>query len=566
MTNHRTSSFSNIFPLTPSQIPTDIFAGLSLVALAIPQALAYTNIAGTPVIMGLYTILLPPILFALFGSSRLLTVGADSATAAIMASGLTSIFAIGSPEYAACASLLALMTGIFLLLARVINLGFLSDFLSRTVLVGFLTGVGFKIAIAQIPEILGLPGRTVSLKYPLMGLIKDFQEISQTNFYTFALSIAVFAVIFGTSKYANKIPGGLFAVIGSMAASFFFDLSSKNVSIIGKIPGGLPMLAMPTIEITWNLIEKLVPIAFSLVIMIVAQSAATSRAFATRFRDTVDENRNLTGLSLANLGAGFSGAFVVNGSPTETQVVANSGGRSQLAQITSASVVLIVLLFFTAPLAYLPKAVLASLVFLIGKDLIDLKEMKRIHALSQSEFWVAAITAALVIFVGVEQAILAAIVMSLIDHTRRGYRPKNNLVSFDTEGNRQAIPIEKRTQIIPGLIIYRFNHSMYYANSNHFSKEVLDLVDESSTPVSWFCLDGTSVDDIDFSAAATLTEIYQILKQKGIRFVFSGVENHLLHQMERYGLIELFGKDAFYSSYLEVETAFRASQIQNALA
>lgn len=554
MKYHKRSFFSP--PLTFSQITMDIVAGLSLVALAIPQALAYTNIAGTPVITGLYTILIPPILFALFGSSRFLTVGADSATAAIMASGLTAIAAIGSSEYAACASLLALMTGLFLLFARIINLGFLSDFLSRTVLVGFLTGVGVKIAIAQIPEMLGLPGRSLRLRYPIMNLVQDFQEISETNFFTLVLSLAVVAIILAARKFSNKIPGGLFAVIFAIAASYFFNLSAAGVSIIGEIPGGLPKLSLPPIDITWNLIEKLVPIAFSLVIMIVAQSAATSRAFATRFHDTVDENRNLTGLSLANLGAGLTGGFVVNGTPTETQMVVSAGGRSQLAQLTSAIIVMLVLLFLTDPLAYLPKAALASIVFIIGIGLMDLEGMKRIHAQSPSEFWVAMITAALVFFVGVEQAILMAIVLSLIDHTRRGYRPKNNLLSMDEKGNRHPVSIAERSQIIPGLIVYRFNHSMYYANSNHFYEEVLELVDEASPPISWFCLDATAIDEIDFSAAETLREMFQTLQQRGIRLVFSGVEEHVLKKMKRYGLIDLFGSDSFFYTIPEVEAAF----------
>lgn len=534
----------------------DIIAGLSLVALAIPQALAYTNIAGTPVITGLYTILLPPLLFALFGSSRFLFVGADSATAAIMASGLTGIAVIGSPEYAAYASLLALMTGVFLLAARMINLGFLSDFLSRTVLVGFLTGVGLKIAVAQIPEILGLPGRTVRLRYPIMGLIRDFEEISQTNLYTLALSLALFAIIFCSRRISRRIPGGLFAMIVAIAVSYFLNLSAQDVSIIGVIPSGLPKLSLPPIEITWNMIEKLIPIAFSLVIMIITQSAATSRAFATRFHDSVDENRNLTGLSLANLGAGLTGGFVVNGSPTGTQAVVSAGGRSQLVQITSVIVVMIILLFLTSPLAYLPKAVLASIVFIIGLDLVDLKGMKKIHDQSPSEFWVAAITAALVFFVGVEQAILVAIVLSLIDHTRRGYRPKNNLLSLDEDGNRHPVAISTRTQIILGLIIYRFNHSMYYANSNHFSEEVLDLVDEASPPISWFCLDATAIDEIDFSAAETLREMYQTLQQGRIRFVFTGVEENVLDEMRQYGLLDLFGGDSFFNTIPEVEAAF----------
>lgn len=553
------SYFSSLRPYSYSQIPSDILAGLSLVALAIPQAMAYTNIAGTPVITGLYTILLPPILFALFGSSRFLVVGADSATAAIIASGLTGIVASGTGQYAAYASLLALMTGIFLLFARLINLGFLADFLSRTVLVGFLTGVGIKISIAQFHEILGLPGRNISLKYDLQNLLRDFQEISEFNFYTLALSGIVFAILILSRTLSKKLPGGLFALLIAMAASYFFHLSEKGVATIGQLPGGLPMLSLPPIELNWNVIEKLVPIAFSLVVMIIAQSAATSRAFAIRFHERVDENQNLTGLGLANLGAGFTGAFVVNGTPTETQTAVSFGSRSQITQMTASMIVMIVLLFFTGPLAYLPKAALASMVLLIGLDLIDIRGMKKIYRQSASEFWVALITTALVIFVGVIQAILVAVVLSLIDHTRRGYRPKNNLIALDERSNRYTVPVEKRIHLLPGLVVYRFNHSMYYANTYNFSEEILDQIENTTHPIYWFCLDATAIGSIDVSAAETIREVFLTLHHRGIRFVLSGVADHVRQEMERYGLIKLLGRDSFFSAVPDVESAFRSS-------
>lgn len=544
-------------PLSSTQIPIDIIAGLSLVAVAIPQALAYTNIAGTPVITGLYTIFIPPILFALFGSSRHLVVGADSATAAVMASGLMGIGLSGSSEYATYASLLAIMAGLMLLIAGMINLGFLSDFLSRTVLIGFLTGVGFQLAVGQIPDILGIHRSVGWIGHPIRGLVNDIKQITEINLYTLSLSIAIFIVIVSMKKISKKIPASLIAVIVSIIISFFLNLTDYGVNIIGDIPKGFPSLAFPLNGITWSLFEKLVPIAFSLVIVIVAQSAATSRAYATYFREIVDENRNLTALGIANIGSGLSGGFIANGTPTETHVAASSGARSQIAQITSATVVMIVLLFLTRPLAYLPTAVLGVLVFLIGIELINIKGLRKIYQQSPSEFWVAIITASIVFFVGVQQAILMAIVLSLIDHTRLGYRPKNNLLMMDDAGNKHPVSIEKRAQILPGLMIYRFNHSMYYANANNFSTEVLDLVNHADPPIVWFCLDAIAIDHVDFSAAETLREIDEILKLKHIRFVFVGVEESVKYALYRYDLVERFGSDAFFKTIQDVEIAYK---------
>ena len=223
--------------------------------------------------------------------------------------------------------------------------------------------------------------------------------------------------------------------------------------------------------------------AFSIFIVILAQSAATSRAYATRYSESFSENVDLVGLGLANIGAGLSGTFVVNGSPTKTQMVDSAGGRSQLATLTTSVIVLIVLLFLTKPLAYMPEAVLSSVVFLIGVELVDIKGMRKIYAQRPVEFWVALITALVVIFIGVEQGILLAIVLSILIHTRHGYKPKNAVLAVDPAGRPHMVPVSSHAQALPGLMVYRFHHSMYYANAELFSQEVLDLVNSAQPPL-----------------------------------------------------------------------------------
>ena len=236
-----------ILPIDRAQIPVDIIAGVTLAALAIPEVMGYTQIAGMPVITGLYTILIPTALFALFGSSRHLVVGADSATAAIMAAGLAGMAATGSSEYVALAGLLALITAVILIIARVIKLGFLADFLSRTVLIGFLTGVGIQVAVGQISGMLGIPGGGSG---PIQKLVTDVQQLSQINYYTLAVSVGVLAVIFGLKMVNKKIPGALIAVIGAIFASYFFDLASYGVSVLGTVPSGLPQIGLPDVTIS----------------------------------------------------------------------------------------------------------------------------------------------------------------------------------------------------------------------------------------------------------------------------------------------------------------------------
>lgn len=542
-----------ILPIVGSQIPRDVIAGITLAALAIPEVMGYTKIAGMPVVTGLYTILIPMALFALFGSSRHLVVGADSATAAIMAAGLAGMAATASPEYVALAGLLALLAASLLFIARIFRLGFLADFLSRTVLIGFLTGVGVQVAIGQIAGMLGIPGGGDG---PVQKLITDFQQLGQTNMATLAVSLGVLVVIVGSRRISKKIPGALIAVIGAILLSYAMNLESYGVALLGAVPGGLPSIGLPAVSINWSLIQELLPIAFSMFVVILAQSAATSRAYATRYSEHFSENVDLIGLGVANIGAGLSGTFVVNGSPTKTQMVDSAGGRSQLATLTTSALVVVVLLFLTVPLSYMPEAVLSSVVFLIGVELVDIKGMRKILAERPVEFWVALITAAVVIFIGVEQGIILAMVLSLLAHTRHGYKPNNSLL-VQEDGRLHAIPLTAPREAAPGLVLYRFNHSMYYANAEQLSEQILHLAKLGPPPVKWLCCDLVAVDDVDFSAAATIREVVKELQEKGIRLVFASANDHVRHQLDASEVTALVGQDAYYADLTAVHEAYQ---------
>ncbi len=545
---------TGILPIVKSEFPSDALAGITLATLAIPEVMGYARIAGTPVITGLFTILLPMALYAFFGSSRHLVVGADSATAAVLAAGLVGVAAVGSPEYVAYAGVLALMVAGRLILARLVKLGFLADFLSRTVLVGFLTGVGIEIAIKQIPDMLGISGQSGGV---IQEIATDLLSISKTNLYSLTISIVLLIVIFGTKRISRKIPVALFVVLAVIVASYVLNLSSHGVPVLGPIPSGLPQLAFPNPPLSSVIFQQLFPTAASMFVIILAQSAATSRAYADRYNEHLDENLDLVGLGLANIGAALSGTFVVNGSPTKTEMVDSAGGRSQLAQLTTVAIVLAVLLFLTAPLSYMPIAVLAAIVFIIGVELVDVKQMRQIFIQRPSEFWIAALTAGTVVFVGVEQGIVLAILLSLIDHTRRGYRPKNIVLATDPDGGRQPKPVTSKAQLLPGLIVYRFNHSMYYANCEQLKTEVRELTTGAKPALSWFCIDLGGVDDVDFSAAEALREIFESLEQQSIRLILVEVQITVHAELERYGITKLIGAQYIFGRIHEVEAAYR---------
>ena len=539
-----------ILPISGSQAVNDLLAGVTLAALAIPEVMGYTSIAGTPLITGLYTMLLPMVLYALFGSSRHLVVGADSATAAILASSIAGMATPRSSEWLALAGILALMTAVFLLLARFARLGFLADFLSRTVLIGFLSGVGIQVAMNEFTSLLGGPAR-------LIKLLDDPGNLAGIPFPDLALAAAVLAIIALARTISPRIPGALIAVLLAIAGGRAFHLESYGVHLLGAVPSGLPKIALPAGLWDWHLMQRLAPTAFAMFVVILSQSAATSRAYAMRYFEPFDEQVDLVGLALANVGAGISGTFIVNGSPTKTQMVDSAGGRSQLAQLTASAVVVLVLLFSTGLLAAMPTAVLSAVVILIGVELVDVTGMRRICRERPWEFWVALATAAAVVLMGVEKSILFAIVMSLIVHTRHGYRVNNMVLVADAEHGWRQQKVSSSGQIVPGLIIYRFMHNMYYANTQRLVSEIGMLVKQADPPLRWFCIDGAAINDVDFTAAESLRLLHACLAEKGVRLVFCELIDEVKGEFVRSRLVELFGSDAFFPSPTAVVQAYR---------
>jgi len=381
-------------------------------------------------------------------------------------------------------------------------------------------------------------------------------NLAHTNLYTLAVAAGVLSIIWIGRRISRKFPGALIAVVGAIVVSRAFDLSSYGVITLGMVPRGFPRVGWPQIELHGDLLIHLLPTAFSIFVVILAQSAATSRAYASRYDEGVNENRDLIGLSLANIGAGLSGTFVVNGSPTASAMVESAGGRSQLSQMTSSVSVLLVLLFLTGPLAYLPEAVLSAVVFIICMGLIDISGMRSILRQRPWEFGVAFITAATVVIVGVEQGILLAMFLSLLSHTRHGYRPLNSIIVSDQAGGWKTQPVNAAAQIRPGLMIYRFSHGMYYANAGLLTDQMLKLVKDAQPALTWFCIDAAAVDDIDFSAAEALRSIESGLKGRGIRLVFAELSDNAKRCLDRSELSSVIGTDFFFPSIGEVVDAY----------
>jgi SulP family sulfate permease len=393
-----------------------------------------------PVVTGLYTLLLPMAVFAILGSSRHLVVAADSATAAMLAAALAGMAAPASARYVHLAGLAALLTGVLLLLARMARLGFLANFLSRTILLGFLAGVGIQVAIAQLPGMLGL---TVTSTRTISRLVHTLAALPRADLATVAVSAAVVAVVLTAGKITHRIPGALIAIVASIIVSCSAGLAGHGVAILGPVPRGLPSLGPPAFG--WHHATRLLGPAVSMFVVILAQSAATARAYAAKHEETFSADTDLVGLGAANV------------SPTQTQMADGAGGRSQLAQLTTGAVVLFVLLFATRPLAYLPIAALAAVVFLIAVRLVDLGGMRRILAVRREDA-IAVLTAAAIVVLGVQDGIVLAAAASIIDHLRHTYHPTNSVLVKSPNGHWHAAPVQPGARTEPGLVVYRFRH------------------------------------------------------------------------------------------------------------
>jgi SulP family sulfate permease len=546
--------FQGIRPLKRAGAVRDALAGVAFAAMDIPQALGYTRIAGMPVVTGLYSLLLPLIAFATFGSSRFLVVAADSATAAILRGGLVGMAPSASSRYVALAGLVALLTGGFLLLGRLLKLGFVADFLSQTVLVGFLTGIGFQVGVAVLGQMLGVP---VASHKTIFQLIEISRHLSSIHLPTLLVSVIVVSSVLILRRFAPAVPGPMLAVILATAASAIWNFAGHGIAIIGPVAGGLPHLAMP--DVHWSDIPPLLSVAGSCAVMILTQSAATSRVYAARHHQRLDEDQDLVGLATANAAAAFSGSFVVNGSPTQTAMVEGAGSRSQVAQVTTAVVVALVLLFLTKPLQYLPQCVLGALVFLVAIRLIKLTSLAGIRRESPAEFWLAVITTVVVVTAGVEQGIVLAMVMSLLRIVHHSYHPRSGVMIPDEGGTWKLIPPDPGAFTEPGLILYRFGAALFYANASRFSDEILGLVGPSPTSVRWMIVDGEAITNLDYSAARVVEELQKNLADAGVRLGFARLPWNTLADFNRHHVTEAIGSPWIFKRLHDAVDAYEKS-------
>lgn len=533
-------------PALPRGARRDLLAGVGLAAMNLPQLLGYARIAGMPPVTGLYTAVLPVLLFALLGSSRHLVVAADSATAAVLAGALGNLAEPQSERWVALAGMVALLAAAMLFVGRLFRLGFVADFLSRTVLVGFLCGVGLQVGIVMLPDMVGFD--PVS-RTPLPQLAETLRALPRADAREAALAAVVVAAVLAGRRWRPRWPVGLAAVVASIGASAALGFEQRGIAVLGTVPGGLPTIAWPAV--TWRDTLALLPTAASCVVLIVAQSSATARSFALRHGERHDADADLLGLAAANAAAGLSGTFVVNGSPTQTAIADAAGARSQWAQGALAAVAVLVLVALAGVLHALPRCVLAAVVFTIAVQMVDLRGLLAIHRESPGEFALALLTAGAVVAVGVEPGILLAVGLSLLRHVRHSYRPHSGLLVRGPEGEWTSRPVASGATAEPGIAVYRFGADLFYANDKRFCDELRTIAETAPPPLRAVVVDASAIADLDYSAAQSLRASIDELRARGVRLVFGRVSDGLRADMVRHRIAEALGAAHLHASLHE---------------
>lgn len=548
--------FVGLLGFTKKQLQSDFIAALVVTAIAIPESLGFAAIVGLPIQTGLYCALLAPVIFALVTSSRHLVVGADSATAALVASGAAGVAAMGTDGYVNAVAVLGIITGIVLVLMSIVRFGFLADLISRPVFIGFLAGIGIQLMISKLPEMLGIDthGSTIHKLYMLAT------QFSELQLPTLLFSIAVFAIIILANR--RKLPGSLIALIAAILTTYVTGLGHAGIEVVSNVPHGLPSLLVP--HASWQMVTTLLPAAFAVAIIILVQSSSVIRSTAARFDEPVDDNRDLAALGLANVAAAFTHGFAINGSPPRTIAAEMSGGRTQFVNLFMALIVGAILLFLSSSLRYLPVAALAAVVFTIGMHLFDVRQLRRVWQSRRSEFVVALIALLGVALFGVQYGVAIAVATSIIDRLRRQYRPPDDVLLQDGQlapwAENRIDPHHKHRSSPDGVLIYRFGGSLFFENSSYFTRRILHTIANAKQPVKCVIIDAGAISDIDFTASETIKQLCHKLNHDDVQICLAHVSPELQTLLEQYDLVDIIGKHNIYPSLEEAVFAYPTSR------
>jgi high affinity sulfate transporter 1 len=522
----------------------DILAGLVLTTMLVPVGIAYAVASGLPGIYGLYATIVPLIAYALFGPSRILVLGPDSSLAAVILAVILPLSG-GDPQRAvALAAAMAIVSGVVCILAGIARLGFITELLSKPIRYGYMNGIALTVLISQLPKMFGF---SIESEGPLTNLWSIATSIvdGKSNWITFAVGAATLAVIL-LLKGNKRIPGILIAVVGATVAVGVLDLgASAGVSVLGALPQGLPAFAIP-----WITREDLVPVLIggcAVALVSFADTSVLSRVYAARTRSYVDPNQEMAGLGFANLAAGFFQGFPISSSSSRTPVAEAAGSKTQLTGIVGALTVALLLMVAPNLLQHLPNAALAAVVIASAIGLIEVADLRRIYRIQRWEFWLSIVCTIGVAVFGAIEGIALAIVLAVIEFLWDGWRPYSAVLG-QPDGVKGYHDIQRYPQasLIPGLVLFRWDAPLFFANAELFNDRVLDAVAASPTPVRWLVVAAEPVTSVDVTSADVLAELDETLHAAGIKLCVAEMKDPVKDKLKRFGLFARLGEAAFF--------------------
>jgi high affinity sulfate transporter 1 len=528
----------------------DLTAGLILAAILVPQGMAYAELAGLPAVTGLYATVACLVGYAIMGPSRILVLGPDSSVSPlILAATLPLLGASHDPATAiALAGMLALLVGAIEIGLGVAKLGFVADLLSKEVQVGYMNGLGITIIVSQLPKLFGFSTDAEGFVDQITAFVSNLDE---TNGVTLAVGVGTLLVLLVLPRLSQKLPAILVAIVGATLVSALFDLSAQGVRTVGSLPQGLPTPVLP-----WTQLSDVAPLliaAVGITIVSLTDTIATSTSFAARRGDEVNPDQEMIGVGTANIAAGLFQGFAVSSSASRTAVAEQSKAKSQVTGLVGAGAVVLLLLFLNSLLADLPQTALAAVIIAAAFSLIDVPVLRRYWSVRRSALLLSLVTSASVIFLGVINGIVVAIGLSILLFFRRNWWPHGEVLGRAPSGNWHALRDRESAEQVPGIVVFRWEAPLFFANAGIFRQQVRSLARDDD--VRWIVLQCEAVTDIDVTAADMLEQLSAELRSQGKHLAFVEMRARLHEQMHRYAFFRADHKEHAYSS-IDAAVAF----------
>ncbi len=544
-----------------SYLRGDILGGLTVAAYLVPQVMAYATLVGVPAINGLWCALPPLVLYAIFGTSRMMSAGPESTVALMTGTAIAPLAGGDIGVYLSMCAVLAILVGVLCYVAGVVRLGFLADLLSKPILAGYMAGLALIMIASQLGKFTGAPveGDEVIDEVKSLWSVRD-----QIHNPTLMFSMAVLAVLLIFAKVIPKLPGPLFAVLLATAAVPLFGLEKYGIKTIGEVPGGLPPFSLAHIEMHWNDLNNLAAVAIGITIVGFADTIATARSFAMKDGSKIDGNSELRAMGIYNIGSAMTQGFPVSSSASRTALGFMIGARTQLYSLVAFVGLIIILLTATGLLAKFPKAALGALVVYAGLRLIDIPEFKRLFRFRRdgglsSEFVLAVLTFISVLLLGVLYGVIAAVGISILNMLRRVARPYDAVQGFvPGMAGMHDIDDHPDARLEPGLLVYRYDAPLFFANAENFAARALKSVDENPDPVEWFILNAEANSEMDLTAIDALDSLRQELADRGIYFGMARVKSETLKALQVGGQLDEIGMENIYPTLPTAVEAFRS--------